>query len=681
MQWCFRIVTSVLLFVLIGAIANACSDEITQVVQESTDQAETPASRTRDAAEQQTSAQVPTEAQADEEQEEEEESYEAEADEVMQEEEAEEAAEEMAEEEEAEEEVGERSDAGTNVQVSGVDEPDVIKTDGEHFYVLDSDRLSIIAIDDDGLELRSTVWFDTPGMLHILGEQQLLLAGDTLLALRTVDIDYDEWAPRWQTQSRWIFFEWWWGWRWEAQFANRYPDRNLTQLVEIDISDPGQPWIRRTLDLEGDLLGARLVDNSARILLRSIPEQLDPATTSPNYALYEYESAAAYETRDGIELAGQPLLDLDDTFTSGRTVVFADALVTLLTFDLSEGGTGLGQWGAVAVPTEGGETTVYASASSLYVAQRESYYGPTDIHRFDLSDAMSPTFAGSAEAPGRLINQFALSEYRGHLRVATTLEDVSPTRSEIWIYEVSPVGMQHVSTLTNLGTTELIYAVRFMGDRAFVVTFRQIDPLYITVLSDPREPFVAGELKLPGFSRYMHPLSSGRLLAVGQDADPNTGQPLGLQLSLFDVSDSYNPRLLDQLKPAAEDREFAVGWPEVDHRAFTYDEGIAYVPSLLFDENAFEGAGRVFAVGVNCDELSLLGEFGGELDSFPVRVIPVNGLLYVLSWNQVSPNQDGLLIQRIAPPDAPPDQSEFRLRDRIHVSGGEAEYERLSGCD
>ncbi len=676
-----RLLAPLLLLSILGMAMFACTDDIAQVAEEPPTQSTTDSATTRQAV---SAEQSDTEVQQSDEAKQQS-SMQAESDEQAQavemQEEAEQAQEEVAQEalfreEEQAEESGERSDTGTNIQVSGVDEPDVIKTDGEHFYVLDSDRLSIISIDDDGLELRSTLWFDTPGMLHILGEQQLLLAGDTLLALRTVGINYDEWWSRWSTQSRRMFRNWYshLQWRWWPPKANF--DRTLTQLVEIDISDPAQPWIRRILSVEGDLLGARLVDANARILLRSIPEQLDPGTTSPNYVLYEYESAAAYETRDRIDRAGKPLLDLDDTFTSGRTVVFADALVTLLTFDLSEGGTGLGQWGAVAVPTDGAETTVYASVNSLYVAQRDSDYGPTDIHRFDLSDAMSPRFVGSAEAPGRLINQFALSEYRGHLRVATTLEDVSPTRSEIWIYEVSQSGMQHVSTLTNLGTTELIYAVRFMGDRAFVVTFRQIDPLYITVLSDPREPFVAGELKLPGFSRYMHPLNSGRLLTVGQDADPYTGQLLGLQLSLFDVSDSYNPRLLDQLKPTAEYRELAVGWPEVDHRAFTYDEGVAYVPSLLLDDYDDVGAGRVFAVGVNCDELSLLGEFGGELGSFPVRVIPVNELLYVLSWNQ-----DGFLFQRIARPDLPTDQSEFQERDRIHVSGGEAEYERLSGCD
>lgn len=289
---------------------------------------------------------------------------------------------------------------------------------------------------------------------------------------------------------------------------------------------------------------------------------------------------------------------------------------------------------------------------------------------------MSPIYAGSAEAPGRLINQFALSEFRGHLRVATTLEDVSPARSEISIFAVSADGMQHLSTLTNLGTTELIYAVRFKGDRALVVTFRQINPLYIADLSDPLQPFVAGELKLPGLSRYMHPLGSGRLLALGQDADPTTGWPLGLQLLLFDVSDSYNPRLLDQLKPAAEYRGITVGWPEVDHRAFTYHDGVAYVPGLIIDDDTHHGEGRVFGIRVTCNELSLAYAFGGELDGFPVRILPVGDLLYVLSWQA-----EGFLFQRIVPPNLSSVQSEILERDRIHVSGNSAEYQRFDDCD
>ena len=678
MQWCFRIITSVLLFVLIGAIANACSDEIAQVVQESTDQAEPPASRTSDTTEQQRSAQVSTEAQGDDEQEEAEESYEEEAEYEEQADEAEAAMqeeEEMEADEAAAEEGGERSDTGTNIQVSGVDEPDVIKTDGQHFYVLDSERLSVIAITASGLTLRSTVAFHTPGLMHVLGEQQLLLAGDTVLALRTIGINENETFRRLQsTFPNNVFFQWWYDLYASDTYQRGFIDHPMTQLIEIDVSDPAQPWVRRRMEVEGDLLGARLVGSSARVLLRSVPDLLDPETLSPNYQLREYESAVAYTTGHGIDRTDAPLTDINDTFTSGRAVLFADALVSLLTFDLSNEGTGLGRWGSLSAATTGTETTVYSSVNSLYVAQRESYVGPTEIRRFDLSNPMEPTYAGSNEAPGRLINQFALSEFRGHLRVATTLEDVSPTRSEIWIFEVLDDGLEHVSTLTDLGITELIYAVRFMGERAFVVTFRQIDPLYIADLSNPREPFVAGELKLPGFSRYMHPLGSGRLLGVGQDADPSTGQPTGLQLSLFDVSDSYNPRLLDQLKPVPTSRWELIGWPEVDHRAFTYHEGVAYVPSL--DVTNWQYEGRVFGVAVECNELSLLGEFSGELETFPVRVIPINDLLYVLSWGR-----EGFLLQRYSPFVPVEVQDEYREQDRLQVSGSSAEYQRLSDCD
>ena len=213
----------------------------------------------------------------------------------MQEEEAEEAA-----EEEAAEEGGERSDTGTNIQVSGVDEPDVIKTDGQHFYVLDSERLSVIAITESGLALRSTVEFHTPGLMHVLGEQQLLLAGDTVLALRTIGINDNEPFRRWSAFPGYVFVQWWYNIYGSDEYQRGFIQHTVTQLLEIDISDPAQPWVRRSIEVEGDLLGARLVDSSARVLLRSTPELLDAESLSPNYQFREYESAAAYATGDGL---------------------------------------------------------------------------------------------------------------------------------------------------------------------------------------------------------------------------------------------------------------------------------------------------------------------------------------------------------------------------------------------
>lgn len=674
---------ALLLVFCMGLAVLGCRDEIEQVSEETAPASAVAQSSSVDQRKQQSSsagvtqpsdeaAERPTARQEQQEamQQEQAEQAEVEYEEAAEEEEA--AVAEEAEEESLADE-GERSETGTNIQVVGVDEPDVIKTDGERFYVLDSERLSIISIADGGLELIGELAFDPPGSVHLLGHQQLLLAGDTLLALRTIGFDINEFWNRWNTQARWVWANWWWYFRGETMLAEQVQQEPWTQLVEIDISDPSNPWIRRTLEVEADLLGARLVDASARILLRSDDfELLDEDTIVPSIDLCEYESAATSVVGQCPDRVTRQMIDPEALRDRSGFRAF-DAIVVLLTFDLSESGQGLGRWGSVTAGTEGRDATVYATVNSLYVAQLDFDYGRTEIHRFDLGDPMSPRQAGSEIARGRLINQFALSEFRGHLRVATTIEDTWPTESVITVFELSETSMRWVTSLNGLGTTELIHAVRFMGERAFVVTFRQIDPLYVIDLSDPLEPFVAGELKLPGFSRYLHPLGGGRLIGVGQDADPSTGWPLGLQLSLFDVSDSNNPKVIHQLKPETSyhgDGRYVQGWPEIDHRSFTYHRGVAYVPALLVNEGNWIGSGRVYAIAVSCEELTLLEAFGGEPGLFPVRVIPLAERLYVLSWGE-----DSFLVQQLSLPSRPVPQGQFREQDRIWVrSGGAVEH-------
>jgi hypothetical protein len=124
--------------------------------------------------------------------------------------------------------------------------------------------------------------------------------------------------------------------------------------------------------------------------------------------------------------------------------------------------------------------------------------------------------------------------------------------------------MARIGQVGGLGQGERIYAVRFLGDRGYVVTFRRIDPLYVLDLSDPANPMVTGQLKIPGYSAYLHPMSGDLLIGVGQDATPE-GRVTGTQVSLFDVADPTSPKRLQQLTLGA-------GWSEAesDHHAFLF---------------------------------------------------------------------------------------------------------------
>jgi hypothetical protein len=236
--------------------------------------------------------------------------------------------------------------------------------------------------------------------------------------------------------------------------------------------------------------------------------------------------------------------------------------------------------------------TVYASEDRLYVAsqrwlppdaQRAEILdrSATGLHAFSTEKAGETTYMGSGEVPGYLLNQWSLSEHEGTLRAATTSmppwNSGAASSSAVRTLQERDGRLVQVGEAGGLGKGERIYAVRFMGDTGFVVTFRQVDPLYTLDLSDPAKPRVMGELKVPGYSAYLHPVGDGLLLGVGQDATED-GRRTGVQLSLFDVSDLANPVRLDQFG-LGPDSYTPV---EYDHHAFLWwePENLAMLPVL-----------------------------------------------------------------------------------------------------
>ena len=188
---------------------------------------------------------------------------------------------------------------------------------------------------------------------------------------------------------------------------------------------------------------------------------------------------------------------------------------------------------------------------------------------------------GGGSVPGRLINQYAMSEWDDRLRVASTTEGmvttgggIAPSQSQITVLGVSGGQLAQIGVVTGLGVTERIYAVRFVGPVGYVVTFRQTDPLYTVDLSNPTAPVVRGELKIPGYSAYLHPVGDTRLIGVGQDATDG-GQVTGTQVSLFDVADLGNPARIAKYTVSGGYSE-----AEFDPHAFLYwpESGLLVVP-------------------------------------------------------------------------------------------------------
>jgi beta propeller domain-containing protein len=474
----------------------------------------------------------------------------------------------------------------TNVQEAGVDEPDWVKAEGTTLYVAKDGKLR--AIDASGARPRELGAIEVPGF-----SQDLLVHGDRALVIATIG-----YGP--------VVFA--------AQVPGVAPSRWLgrTRMLEVDISDPARMRVLRELDVEGSYLNARLTGATARVIVRTEPRGLirpDSAPPAPTSEARRVWSESVRRTRTRAWLPSAVMRDRRTGTARRRALVRCRQVrrtqsfsglgtLTVLTIDMKRG---LPAVDADALMTDG--DTVYASQDRLYVASQR-WLPPdagrseildessTGLHAFSTEKAGETTYVGSGQVPGYLLNQWSLSEHQGTLRAATTSMPPwnSGARSESAVRTLQERDgrLVKVGEVGGLGRGERIYAVRFIGDTGFVVTFRQVDPLYTLDLSDPAKPRVVGELKVPGYSAYLHPVGDGLLLGVGQDATAE-GRRTGVQVSLFDVSDLAHPVRLDQFG-LGSDSSTPI---EYDHHAFLWwaPGRLALIPATRYAEgDPFSGA-------------------------------------------------------------------------------------------
>jgi len=300
----------------------------------------------------------------------------------------------------------------------------------------------------------------------------------------------------------------------------------------------------------------------------------------------------------------EPLVGCGDLFRPAETSEYS--MLSVLHLDLAAPDATTVPIDATGLLADG--WTVYASTRSLYVAQPSLWWWwgwgdldmTTTIHKFELDpSATEPVrYAASGAVEGWLLSQFSMGEYEGYLRVATTefdwwwgnTDDEEDIGNRITVLADSGHGrLATAGLLDGIAPGEQIYACRFMGDKGYLVTFEQIDPLFTLDLSDPTAPKIVGELEVTGFSSYLHPIGDDYLLAVGMEADTD-GTVLGLAVSLFDVRDFANPTLADRY--LIEGEEGVWSWSEAlhDHHAFTYHRNVLSIPGYVRDtESAFSG--------------------------------------------------------------------------------------------
>jgi beta propeller domain-containing protein len=471
--------------------------------------------------------------------------------------------------------------SGTNVHEAGVDEPDLVKTDGRRIVTMSGGVLRVV----DAAQQTQTGTLDLNESTDDIVDEgywqpaDLLLHGDHALVL--------------------MEGSWWGGMPGPAEGVTTPAPVAGPRLLLVDLA--GAPRVLSEYTIDGALVDARAVGQTVRVVVRSgprlsYPELEEDASEAERRAaninaineagieswLPRYEVTTGGQTDTG---------QVDCTALSHPEVYSGSSMLTVLTFDMAT--TALGDGAPVSVAADG--DTVYSNGTSLYIAsdmrwrimpdvigapQQED--SRTEIYKFDTSQPGSPRYAGAGAVPGWLLNQYAMSEWEGHLRVATTSGETwagDDTESAVYVLAERDGGLEQTGSVGGLGETEQIYAVRFNGPVGYVVTFRQTDPLYTLDLQDPAAPAVLGELEITGYSAYLHPLDGGRLIGVGQEATEE-GFTQGTQVSLFDVSDLANPTRLAQ-----HHVESGYSEAEYDPHAFLYwpAERLLVIPISTYD--------------------------------------------------------------------------------------------------
>jgi len=419
----------------------------------------------------------------------------------------------------------------TNVQVEGVDEADTVKNDGENIYVLRNDKITIIkASPAKNMDVVGEIKFDS----NTFSATEMYLDGDYLVVIGNSYTPYVYASTSDAVSSKMIM---------------PYFNSSRVTVKTYDIENPEKPILERTIDLDGYLSSSRKVGDYIYLVSNVSPyyQIFDEDTYNVESILPKMKDSAKGSTEEVqakcadiriippvdnpsfLTISAIPIKDLD--MTIDREVIL------------------------------GTSENIYASKENIYVVSTHynNIFYPIGVRNMSVRPSVEKTqitkfaidegdidFKSQSKVPGRILNQFSMDEYDGNFRIATTLGESwfgSQIQSKNNVY-VLDSDMNMTGKLEGLAKGERIYSVRFMGKRAYIVTFKNVDPLFVIDLEDENNPKVLGELKIPGYSEYLHPYDENHIIGFGKDAVEVKTQAYdqGMKLAIFDVTDVNSPK-------------------------------------------------------------------------------------------------------------------------------------------
>jgi uncharacterized secreted protein with C-terminal beta-propeller domain len=402
------------------------------------------------------------------------------------------------------------------------------------------------------------------------------------------------------------------------------------------------------------------VDGQADLIMK--PGRWEPTIT----AYRTYETWDQYVARVGDQIVGLSLPHAYSVDAEGNSVDLgvvagatdivrphtegAQSVLTLVSVD-STGSTGAAFADSVGAMVASGNNTVYMTQGAMYVGTQDYQYtetGSSDNTRIDrfVIAGTQVAWQASGVVSGTLLNQFAMEEHNGYLNVAThtnaseLINGTPSTRNDNGVYVLDTAGdtLDVVGSLTGLAPGEHLYAARFVGDTAYLVTFLQTDPLFAIDLSDPTAPTLLGELIIPGFSNYLQPVGEGLLLGIGQEREAGSWNT-NAHATLFDVSD---PTKLTEITRQflTENTQWSSSDAQFDHHALLYsaEDGLLVVPVYASGYDPQTGTYRseqlLKVMRVTASGIEVLGEIRTDQSVF--RTVRIGDVLYAISDSSVT---------------------------------------------
>ena len=443
------------------------------------------------------------------------------------------------------------SHSDTNIQVAGVDESDSVKVaDDGYIYQIHNNQIRVIkGFPIVELSETATIKFADenfyPTGIYVQNGK-LVVLGSTWKMLNTPQVQ-----PVVSSKMAMPIGGIWWG--------GYIPQTSQTRAFIFDMSDHANPKSVRDVAIDGDYLDSRRIGDVLYFVARTYPRYYMMGSNVKN--------AFLMKTTEMLPT----IIDTKKGKTATRTMSVTDLsylpdfvepdYVVVASLNLQNPDKAL-----TTKAYLGAGELVYSSLNNLYLSASKYNFDnstanaipqdivSTQIYKFNI-DKGAVNFAAVGQVPGTALNRFSMDEHGDYFRIATTTQNwANGTNTSTNALFVLDKTMQTVGELENLAQGERIYSTRFMGNRCYIVTFKQVDPLFAIDLSVPEKPFVAGELKIPGYSEYLHPYDENHLIGFGHDATTyNYGHgdvsiPLGLKMALFDVSDMNSPQELYSVK-------------------------------------------------------------------------------------------------------------------------------------